>query len=496
MIELSGPFSEGQFAEAGARPGGQPAHVVGDFHEGRGGFSCPVAASRGSCPARAANLLAALQKRQPQAAGQVGRDRLRRIRDGCSARHHHRAGTARSQGRAGWRWRRPHSRAGRRNRRIPPFEGERRCVLEVGPADLDQAGKLFRLPVRVARSPARQAATAGGGGRRHMEGGGKDVAGRLAKVDLAVGMHRRFSPRPPPSNSDAVGQHPFMFIGLVPDLDLPDRQGKLRRRAPAFATSLAASTMAPALSPGSSPQVAVGPRRRPWTSARGQNQLRRHAFAGNAENSRERWSAPHKRSSGTAMVPKLSRSLRITAMAHSRVERFSRTHCVGVGWPGSESGHRTRGWNRYNLVLRKSTPSGHMELAKAFEPADIERRWYPDWEANPAAAAQRHRHAAHGATVSTRPSWMRSPAITACGPRTPCGSRAPTTPASPPRSSSSASWTPRASDATTSAARRVPGEGLGMEGILRRHHHPSQMRRMGTSVDWTRERFTMDAGLK
>ena len=22
-----------------------------------------------------------------------------------------------------------------------------------------------------------------------------------------------------------------------------------------------------------------------------------------------------------------------------------------------------------------------MELAKAFEPADIERRWYPEWEA-------------------------------------------------------------------------------------------------------------------
>ena len=56
-----------------------------------------------------------------------------------------------------------------------------------------------------------------------------------------------------------------------------------------------------------------------------------------------------------------------------------------------------------------------MELAKSFEPHAIEAKWYPLWESrgdfkpshapgcagvlHPAAAAQRHRHAAHGARV-------------------------------------------------------------------------------------------------
>ncbi|MDR3352009.1 MAG: hypothetical protein LBO00_03170, partial [Zoogloeaceae bacterium] len=35
---------------------------------------------------------------------------------------------------------------------------------------------------------------------------------------------------------------------------------------------------------------------------------------------------------------------------------------------------------RYNARLFAFPPFSIMELAKSFEPADIERRWYPEWE--------------------------------------------------------------------------------------------------------------------
>jgi hypothetical protein len=97
-------------------------------------------------------------------------------------------------------------------------------------------------------------------------------------------------------------------------------------------------------------------------------------------------------------------------------------------------------------------------------------------------------------TASTRRSWTRSPAIIACGVTTRCGNRAPITRASPRRSSSSANSTRRGFRDTTSAARKFlekvwQWKEFSGDTITR------QMRRLGTSPDWSRERFTMDAGL-
>jgi valyl-tRNA synthetase len=75
-----------------------------------------------------------------------------------------------------------------------------------------------------------------------------------------------------------------------------------------------------------------------------------------------------------------------------------------------------------------------------------------------------------------------------------CGSPERTTRASPHRSSSNANWTPQG----------ISRHDLGRERFLEKvwewkefsgNTITRQMRRLGTSPDWSRERFTMDAGL-
>ena len=134
------------------------------------------------------------------------------------------------------------------------------------------------------------------------------------------------------------------------------------------------------------------------------------------------------------------------------------------------------------------SPASHMELAKSFEPAAIEARWYPAWESSgyfkagldpakagsflhPAAAAQRHRHAAHGPWLQPDPHGCADPlppharrqhAVAARHRsrrhRHPDRGRAPARSAGP--------FAPR------SRPREVRRKGLGVEGILRLHHHP------------------------
>ena len=53
---------------------------------------------------------------------------------------------------------------------------------------------------------------------------------------------------------------------------------------------------------------------------------------------------------------------------------------------------------------------------------------------------------------------------------------------------------PRATRPARARPRGVRRRGLGVEGGIGRHHH-RQMRRLGASPDWSRERFTMDEGL-
>ncbi len=72
---------------------------------------------------------------------------------------------------------------------------------------------------------------------------------------------------------------------------------------------------------------------------------------------------------------------------------------------------------------------------------------------HPAAAAQRHRHAAHGTRVPADADGRARSATTACAASTRTGWSAPTMPASPRRSWSSASSRPKARAGTTSAAR-------------------------------------------
>jgi hypothetical protein len=112
---------------------------------------------------------------------------------------------------------------------------------------------------------------------------------------------------------------------------------------------------------------------------------------------------------------------------------------------------------------------------------------------HPAAAAQRHRHAAHGPRLPADADG-RAHALPPHARLQRCGSPAPTTPASPRRSWSSASSSRKASPATTSAARSSSSAC----GPGRRSPAPPSRARCGAwapRCDWSRERFTMDEGL-
>ena len=151
-----------------------------------------------------------------------------------------------------------------------------------------------------------------------------------------------------------------------------------------------------------------------------------------------------------------------------------------------------------------------MELAKSFEPAEIERRWYPDWEARGffKAGLDAHKkdafclllpppnvtgtlHMGHGFNQAimdclTRYHRMRG---------------------------DNTLWQPGTDHAGIATQivveRQLDAEGvsrhdLGREKFLEKvwewkefsgNTITRQMRRLGTSPDWSRERFTMDAGL-
>ena len=100
------------------------------------------------------------------------------------------------------------------------------------------------------------------------------------------------------------------------------------------------------------------------------------------------------------------------------------------------------------------------------------------------------------ATRSTTRSRTRWSGSTACAATTCSGSPAPTMPASPPRWWSSASWRPPAATRAGASSGREAFVAKVWEwkaqsgGTIAR-----QMRRLGDSPDWSRERFTMDEGL-
>jgi valyl-tRNA synthetase len=153
-----------------------------------------------------------------------------------------------------------------------------------------------------------------------------------------------------------------------------------------------------------------------------------------------------------------------------------------------------------------------MELAKAFEPADIERRWYPEWESKNyfAAGVDRNKlpeenfcillpppnvtgtlHMGHGFNQTLMDALTRYYRMRG----------------------HNTLWQPGTDHAGIATQivveRQLDAQGisrhdLGREKFLEKvwewkeysgNTITKQMRRMGTSPDWKRERFTMDAGL-
>ena len=151
-----------------------------------------------------------------------------------------------------------------------------------------------------------------------------------------------------------------------------------------------------------------------------------------------------------------------------------------------------------------------MELAKAFEPAEIERRWYPEWEAQNyfAAGVDRNKqdnfcillpppnvtgtlHMGHGFNQTIMDALTRYYRMRG----------------------HNTLWQPGTDHAGIATQivveRQLDAQGisrhdLGREKFLEKvwewkeysgNTITKQMRRMGTSPDWKRERFTMDAGL-
>ena len=153
-----------------------------------------------------------------------------------------------------------------------------------------------------------------------------------------------------------------------------------------------------------------------------------------------------------------------------------------------------------------------MELAKSFEPAEIERRWYPDWESKgffnagldktkraddafcillPPPNVTGTLHMGHGFNQAIMDALTRYHRMRG----------------------NNTLWQPGTDHAGIATQivveRQLDGQGisrhdLGREKFLEKvwewkefsgNTITRQMRRLGTSPDWTRERFTMDAGL-
>ena len=99
------------------------------------------------------------------------------------------------------------------------------------------------------------------------------------------------------------------------------------------------------------------------------------------------------------------------------------------------------------------------------------------------------------ATRSSTRSWTRSRAGTACAATRRCGSRAPITPASPRRWWSSASSTREGKHRTRPRPRGIRRARLGVEGASPAAPSRARCAASATSVDWSRDRFTMDPDL-
>jgi valyl-tRNA synthetase len=152
-----------------------------------------------------------------------------------------------------------------------------------------------------------------------------------------------------------------------------------------------------------------------------------------------------------------------------------------------------------------------MELAKSFEPADIERRWYPIWESRGYFAAGLDSgqtdnfcillpppnvtgtlHMGHGFNQAIMDALTRYHRMR--------GDNTLWQPGTDHAGIATQIVVERQLDgagclAPRSRPREVSRKGLGVEGIFGQHHHaPDAPPRH--QPDWSRERFTMDAGCR
>ena len=175
-----------------------------------------------------------------------------------------------------------------------------------------------------------------------------------------------------------------------------------------------------------------------------------------------------------------------------------------------------------NAPVTPAQQPGLESLSKSFEPAALEAYWGPEWEKRgygvagfrgtgaPAgkgpgvchsiAPAQRHRHPAHGPCLQPDHHGLVDALPPHVGPQHGCGFRAPTTRALPPKLWSSANCKPKASAVTTWGPTPAEARKNFVSKVWEWKEESgntitSQMRRMGDSVDWSREYFTMDPKL-
>ena len=110
-------------------------------------------------------------------------------------------------------------------------------------------------------------------------------------------------------------------------------------------------------------------------------------------------------------------------------------------------------------------------------------------------AAERDRLAAHRPRAQQHAAGRAEPLRAHARHATCCGSRAPTTPASPPRWWSSASLLERQQPSRRDMGREKFVERSGSGRPRSGGTIVNQLKRLGASCDWSRERFTMDEGL-
>ena len=162
MIELPGSFSGMRdLADAAARARGEPAHVVGDLHQRAASvLSAPCSATSASWAASAANLFGAVTNGRPVSSAICCAPRVRELRVRVEAGAD--GGAAERELVA------PRQRVARsRRRRVVELrdpagdllaERERRRVLQVRAADLDDVRERLRL---ARRASSRSCATRG-----------------------------------------------------------------------------------------------------------------------------------------------------------------------------------------------------------------------------------------------------------------------------------------------------------------------------------------------